>query len=305
MKTLMNISAVTMMLTTSVLAQTQWIETAFWKAPQATSFTLKLRNREKLSKACTHFKNLVYKADGSLNSWVTTNPQRMESFRKPIDPVFIDVDLAPYKKLEKVVILDDSVSENSKLPHFTQTSAKTGVNFDEFTSIKASVKQDSYTQFSRDLQLSDSDVEMTFDGRAMFVLNIKGMDLACDLYEGKGTLEVKAPAYIVLTDDGHAKLSDFYNQKLMPEISDLFNAKKEGVSQRAIRLGYRTGKILEDEFPNLDSKSSEKLLLEVTKTLFNPKTLEATSNVAPNDGKPFVVISDSEEAKPVTVKLEF
>lgn len=306
MKTLIKISTLSMLISAGAFAQTEWIETAFWKAPQASSISLKLKDRERLGQECGHFRSLVYKSGGSLQSWATTNPQRMVRNRKPIDPIFVDVDLAPYKKVEKVTTIPEEVAvNNEKLPHFTQISAKTGVNLDEFKSIKVSVKKNSYTQISRDLGLEDSGVELSMDSRAMFVVELKGLDLACDLYEGKGSLEVEAPAYIVLSDEGQEKLREFYNRKLIPEISDLFNSKKESISERAIRLGYRTGKVLENEFPEMESKTSEKLLTGVIKSLFNPKTLEVSSNVAPNNGKPFAIIPDSEEAKPVTVKLEF
>jgi hypothetical protein len=306
MKTLITFSAAACVLASSAFAQSQWIETALWRAPQATTFTLKLRNRQALTSACSHFKSLIYQNDGTLSSWVTTNPQRMERLRRPIDPIVLDVDVLPYKKIEKVITSsDESTQAGNKLPHYTQTSAITGVNLDEFSSIKASVLSHSYTQLSRDLKLIDSEVEMMLDSRAMFVVNIKGLDVACDLFEGKGALDVKAPAYVVLTQDGYDQLSGFYNQKLLPEISDLFNPKKESATQRAIRLGYRTGKILEEEFPDLNTKSSEKLLMEITKTLFTQKNFEATSHVVSNEGRYQVSIPSSEEAKPVTVKLEF
>lgn len=304
MKALLNITLASALVLASEAQSATWIETPFWKAPQATNFEIGLKGREKLDSECSIFRKAVFKADGTLTS-IAENKDRLERFRKPINPIILELNLRPWEKIEKVIKLPGSPSSKEKLPYYTQTIAKTGLLLQDASEVKVISGENSFVEVSRKQGLEEATVEFIQDRTGKFVLNISGMDVACDLYEGTSQLNLVVPAYVELTDEGARSILDFYNKRLLPELANVVLSKNEMPSHKAVRVGYRAGKVLEEEFPSSTSKETETQLMEVLKSLFNAKTFEPSSKVYKTDKHLYVNFEGSSEGKDVLVKVGF
>ena len=302
MKTLLLTSV---LLTSSAFAETVWNESTFWKAPQATSFSLKLKGKEKLASECTHFKGIVFKEDGSLSN-AGRDKSRLQRYRKLIEPVVIEIDMKPWAKFEQKVVADEIVDSGSdKLPYFTQKEAVTGLLLPDVSNLKIRGGDNSYSEIYRQAGLEEASVELSQTRSATYALHILDRDVACDLYENKGQLTGSAPAYIHLSESGVNQITEFYNKTLLPEINDVLKLKSEHLTQKAARIGYRTGKILEEEFSSENSVNVEKQMREVLKSVLNPKTLEISSNVIRSGDQLFLNLDGGLEANNVLVVMEF
>lgn len=293
MKTL---ALTTIFLSGVAAAEVKWVETKFWKAPQMTTMTVQLEGKESLAKQCAFFrKNLEQ---------ISSRGDLFAKYRKPLSPISLKLAVNSWEKLEKEVEVSEEESRD-KLPYYTQKHAVTGIEIEDAKELEVVAGEKSLTAIARRLKVADSQIELVRNNNQQLVLNILGLDTACDLYEGSAFISAKAPSYILLNSDEIVKLEEFYNKKLLPEIKDLFDVKKEAIQFRALKLGNRTGQILGEEFPEMSEKDSEKMMMEVVSTLLNTKTLEASESLGKSNESYFACIGRSIEAQPVTLKLEF
>lgn len=306
MKTIMQITTLaTLVLTSSAHAKTAWVEGPLWRAPQATSFTLKLTGKEKLASECSLFKRAIFNEDGSLTS-IARSKTSLQRFRKLIEPIVLEVAHKPWTKIEKNVVAEDSNEDISdKLPNFTQREAITGILIEDAKDLKVTGNENSYTSITREAGLEESTFGFTQSYNGTYVIKLENRDIACDLFEGSTTVSMITPAYVVISDEAAVKLNDFYDKKLLPEFYEVLTNKSEVLTYKAAKIGYRTGKILEDEFPGQSQDLSEKQIRELMRTLLNPKNLEITSNVIRSGEKYHLYLEAGMEAKNVQVKLEF
>lgn len=305
MKTLKSTLVIgSMFISGSLLANSTWVETALWKAPQATNFSIKLKGREKLADECSIYKKAVFKEDGSL-TYIAKNPERLAYFRKLIDPVTLVVEAKSYDRIEKTIKLEEGEQKPGDLPYYVQNEATTGVLLGDSEKIVFISDENSYTNVSDMQKLEPSQIDLKQDANGNFVVLLQNRDVACDLYEGKGHVSLTVPAYVIIGEKGFENLNQFYNKKLLPEISDLVLSKTEGLTSKAIRLGYRTGKVLEEEFQAHSAKDTEKQLTQVLKALFNPKNLETLPSLIKAENKLTINLDDRTEAQSATVTLEF
>lgn len=295
---------ISLLLAGSVSAQTNWVETAFWKAPQVKNFTIKLNGKEKLARECSTYKKAVFNEDGSLTIFAK-EPRTLARFRRPIDAISFDLGIKTWDRVEKSIVADENNPSNKNLPHFVQKEATTGILLGDATNITMEGNGNSYTEVSKNLGLEKTEIQITTNHDGNFVMIVSGLDVACDLYEGRGQLVATVPSYVVLGEEGYEKLDAFYNKRLIPEIKDLVNSKTETLLSKATRIGYRTGKVIEEEFTGISAKETDKSLHEVLKTLFHPKTLDMTSQLIRSGSEIFVKLEDRVEAQPSQVTLEF
>lgn len=288
-----------LILTTAVaqqgaMAQESWVKTSFWKAPVATVMEVNLTAQENISQECEDFRAKTFNADGSPN-WITKNPERFARMRRNINQTRFNLS-AP--KAEILMEAQEEVG-SSRLPFYTQKRAMTSVDLKELSKFEVEAEVDSYTEISRKLNLKDSIVEVLRDESGNLVLDVKGLDLTCDLFSGKAHLKGTAAATVYLMPEDSRPLISFYNSKLIPKLRDLFKGERTTRTNRAIRIGYRIGATLQEVL----GASEEEQVLHVFKILFQPVTLEASSNVVDVDGQKFLDIESSTEVPAVTVRL--
>lgn len=291
---IMLLTLTTVMVQQGAMAQESWVKTTFWKAPVATVLDVSLTAQENISQECEDFRTKTFNTDGTPN-WITKSPERFARMRRNINPTRFNLS-GP-----KVEILMEAQEESgsSKLPFYTQKRAMTSVDLKELSKFEVAFEADSYTEISRKLNLKDSLVEILRDESGNLVLDIKGLDLTCDLFSGKAHLKGSAAATVYLMPDDSRPLISFYNSKLIPKLRDLFKGERATRTNRAIRIGYRIGATLQE----VTGTSEEEHVLHVFKILFQPVTLEASSNVVEVDGQKFLNIESSTEVPGVTVRL--
>lgn len=304
MKTLMKYTAIaSLVLASSTHANTAWVEGPLWRAPQATSFTLKLKGKDKLVSQCGLYKKVVFREDGSLTN-TAQDANRLQEFRKLTFPVVLEVAQNSFKK--SVVVSEESVeSFPEKLPYYTQKEAITGFVPEEAKNISVRSEEGSYTEISAKLGLEIASVRITQSSNGVYSITFEDRDVACDLFEGRATVTVETPSYVVITDESVNKIRDFYDEKLLPELNEVLTSKSEQLTYKAARIGYRTGKILDDEFSTQAPGASEKQIRELMKSLFESKKLELTSFVFRSGEKLHLNLDPEAVGKNVQVKLEF
>lgn len=306
MKTFLKLTTLaTLVLSSTTHAKTAWVEGPLWKAPQETNFTLKLKGKEKLASNCSLYKRVVYKEDGSLSS-IARDGKRLKEFRRLFQPIIIEVDQKTWPRLEKEIVADVlSENDSDKLPYFTQKESITGLLLEEAKNLKVAGDENSYTEVSKKAGLEESIVRLSQSMNGNYILKFEELDVACDLYEGIYPVTAETPAYVVLTDNSVSKIRDFYEKQLFPELYGVVKMKSELLSHKAARIGYRTGKVLEDEFSGMNPEKTEKQIRELMKSLFDSKSLELTSNVIRTETQLHLNLEPGIEANNVQVKLEF
>jgi hypothetical protein len=157
---------------------------------------------------------------------------------------------------------------------------------------------------SRKLNLEDTMVDFDQSSSGSMIIEMKGLDLACDLLSGKAYLEASAPATVYIDREASTKLHGFYNEKLMPKLKDLFVGERSSRIIRAVRIGHRIGTLLQEEAPVTNDKNREKRTEELFSTIFLPETLAPTRNVIDVNGSKLIHIDSSADVSSVIVKLE-
>lgn len=306
MKTFLKLTALaSLVLSSSTHANNAWVEGPLWRAPQPKDLTLKLKGKEKIAAECSLYKRAVFSADGSLTS-IARDKSSLTRFRRMIEPVFFEVEGKPWSRLEQTISVDENVELGvDKLPYFSQTEVVAGYLIGDSKDLKVTGGENSYVEISRKVGLEESRPSFSQTSRGTYALRVEDRDIACDLFEGSGTVAMNTPSYVVIGDDAFARIREFYDKRLLPQLNEVLSVKSDMLTQKAARIGYRTGKILEDEFPGQASLLSEKQIRELLKILLNPKNLELSSNVIQSGKELHLNLDSGIEAKNVLIKLEF
>ena len=306
MKTIFTITALaSLTMASSTHANTAWVESPLWKAPQETNFTLKLKGKERLAAECESYKKAVFKPDGTLTS-IAQNPKRLQDFRNFFEPMVIEVDQKTWPRLEKTLSVTTSIENDSeKLPYYTQKESVTGLLLENAQNLKVSGYANSYTEVSKKAGLEVSMVSLSHTMTGTYFLKFLERDVACDLYEGIASVTIETPTYVALTDNSVTTLTEFYDDRLLPELNGVLSLKSELLTHKAARIGYRTGKVLEDEFTGLIPEKAEKQIREVMQVFLNTKTLEISPILFRSDSRLLLDLETRIEGNNVQVNLEF
>ncbi|MGE3607944.1 MAG: hypothetical protein AB7I27_00050 [Bacteriovoracaceae bacterium] len=288
--------------TAQASAQTQWVQTAFWRAPKVTEFKISLRPNNSILEECDRFKKIMYSEDGSLR-WVTKYPEKVARFREAIGPALFILETGSQGRIEQELNIATDEEIEDALPFFTRNQATTVTALDIKNVYTIKTRADSYTEISKSLSLPDTIIESIKDSNGFINLKIKGLDLACDLLEGKVALETKSPSYVYLKEDQSRNLLEMYNNKILPIFKDVL-ARKELSQIKAARIGFRLGKLIEEEYPKNTEVQAENKLMGIMKTLIKIPSFEISSNVQMIDKTPLINFSSSADAGIATIKLE-
>jgi hypothetical protein len=285
-------------------AQTKWVSTSFWSAPQATRMKIALRPGPDLPEECESYQNLLFSESGELR-WVARYPEKIARLRKSVDPIRFDLFTGGQQEVEELVEARSDADERPgvTLPHYLQTRAITMVFFEELTQFETRLGENSMTSISRGLGLPDTEVSLQHGPRGSLQLETSNLDLACDLFSGKASISTIAPASVNLLREDSQRIHNFYNNKLMPRLAGLFTGAKKARVKRAARIGYRIGSLIEKE--GFAQDGQEDVLLEkIFGLVFNPDTLEPSHHVVQVGTQRLLHIDSSAEAASVTLTLE-
>lgn len=264
----------------------KWVKTSFWTAPQLTQMDVRLEQPSKeFQNQCSLFKQRVKNANVLYQGDVATLKKKVEELRSKewLDDqgesvrgarLKMNASLTYAQNLEQDVDLEGGVSadENkNQLPFFTQLKATTGAVIDKAQFSSTNLSSDAYSKLTLDLGLKESNVSL--DGTSIV---IDGLDLACDLINGSASLQARAPSYLVLNQDSFKDLERFY-KKLTLEISKVLASKTEtSLVVKAARIGYRLGKLLEENPGVRDEEIAIQQIIKLVDVLFVPKKLDPT-----------------------------
>ena len=287
-KNYLGISILMIFASSTAFAQTspnlKWVITPFWTAPQLTQLDVRLEQPSKeFQIQCSLFKqrvkntNLLYQGDeASLKKkieelrskeWLDDQGESIRGAR-----LKMNASLTYAQNLEQDVDLEGSatVDENNiQLPFFIQQKATTGAVIEKTQFSSINISKDSYSKITQDLGLKESNVLL--NGTTIM---IDGLDLACDLINGNATLKARAPSYLVLNKDSFKDLESFY-KKLTPEISKVLSSKTDtSLVVKAVRIGYRLGKLLEENLGVRDEEIATQQVIKLVEVLFVPKKLD-------------------------------
>lgn len=294
-----SLTILSMSLVISAQAATSWVETPFWKAPRATKFAFSLTPSTDVKDECSFYQKLIYKEDGSL-TWITTYKDKMERMRSPEKKLTFLITGAQEKSLK----VNTPQGGSDSLPYYTQAEAVTGVDLEDINKIKVKFDSKSYSSLTSKLGMDSGDMSVSKNYQGNYTLTVEYLDVACDLLNGNAQLVTSAPSYVYLTAPEANKIHDFYNERLLPKIYDLFDANQASFAENALKLGVRTGKILEEEFSKMEAAHTEKQLINIYRTLFKTKTLSPASIVKGKAEQRYVIVERAVDAPAVSVIFE-
>lgn len=298
-------SVITMVLAsitlTSFASSTEdWVQTPFWTAPTPKMVYARLKSNYSAERACYQFKKLLYTPEGEYSS-VATDPQKFNRFRQSNDSFDFPLEFSDGRI--EIEVKAFGKAPKGTLPHSVKNRAVTSVDLEEATKFEASFLKSSFTRLAKGLGLEASDFTVTKNAQGKLVVRTKGIDFACDLLNAGVSIKTTAPADVYLLEGDSKNLYHFYNNLLAPSIRDVVKSK-ESLTQRAARIGYRTGKILEEEFPGIESKESETQVMGIMKTLFNENTLAPSKHLVEVNKELMIHIDSGVRIKEITVILE-
>jgi hypothetical protein len=319
MKAQLITSSIALMISfTSLAADVSWVKTPFWKAPQKTSFSVKLDTPTlAVQDNCKRYKKLIFAEDGSLN-W-PGQAGKIERYRTtlmsdaPMNVNNYEAILSINTNLENNTILEEEIdlgavaSESEDLlPNYTQSKSISGVYLPDITEFEVKIlNEGSLTQVSRDLQLEDSKIVLMKGVNGNLSLKSFGRDVTCDLIEGKIELSARAPGYVVLPKEQMTKLNDFYHGKIEDSLNSILSNKEEALPIKAARIGYQLGQILDDEFNSSDVKTTEKRIKSLFDVVFVPQTLNTSKNLIEVNKRKTFRLDQNIEGVTSTVKFTF
>ena len=321
MKTkILKISACLTLCFSAQATEMNWVKTPFWSAPQVTDFNLKLAEASlEVKENCKRYSKLIFSEDGSMN-W-PNQPLRIDRFRKTVmagSPMDVDnfeaffqiespLERGSYSEVEVNHPLEIVTHRSESLPNYLQSKAYSGAFIAEISEIEIKIEPEtkSLTKVSRSLNLEDSQVMMTRNRQGLLGIKIYGRDVACDLLEGNIKLTAKAPGYVGLEKEQASNLSDFYHGKLEDDLNQILSNKEESLTFKAARLGFRWGKLLEEEFKESDEKSMEGSLKTLFDLAFIPKTLNPNLNIVEINKRKTFRFSSTVEGKDALVNFSF
>lgn len=294
----------------TVSANSKWAQGPFWMAPQESEFSRGLTLVEQeLIKSCESYKTIyeTYKND----SPDARLAEKIERFRKmalplPMQNTFkarFSINDVDFNTMSAEAFTDKEgvVTETDKapLPYFYQLKSFTSINLGDASDFIIEVTPDSFVNFSRKLSLEDVGLNIKKDRIGKVVVEVEGRDLACDLLNGRAQLMVKVPSTVQLPLEASQSLEKFYNGKLAPLIDKTLSGS-DSLTQKAIKLGYRLGVMLDE---SVEGSSSEKYLLNLVNLLFKPKTLDLSEHMSVVQNKKVILFSSRVEGQPVLLKL--
>lgn len=259
----------------------KWAQGPFWKAPQSVEFSRKVQIVDQdLLNACAIYNKFTsaYKNDEPSNAVARSvdllrkkGLSRQMSFKGRFEVLDVPADLM----IENEMSVDTS-NEVEALPMFNQSNSFTGIMLSKVEGFEVVLEEDSLTALSRKLELDDS-VAIFTNRQGKLMVEVNGTDLACDLISKKATLKAIVPSYVRITPEASLEMSSFYNSKIAPQVADILS-KNESATEKAVRLGYRLGKVLEEK-TNGSSQLVEKQIGNLMGLLFVPKTLNPSALV--------------------------
>lgn len=264
----------------------KWAQGPFWKAPQEVQFSRALKSVDsELVNSCIGYKKFItaFRKDEPSEGLA----KRIDQIRKlpmsiPLQESFkarFEISNVPFNQIIESEVSNVVESNSSEvLPMFNQSKAVTGINLKNLKSVSINTSEDSFVNFSRSLGLSDSTISIALNRQGQMIIETTGRDVACDLISKKIYLSSLLPSYVRITEDASSEMNAFYNSKLAPVISNVL-ATAESSTIKAIRLGYRLGKILEETNINneQDFNVIENQMKNLMSLLFIPKTLSPSS----------------------------
>ncbi len=302
----------TMLTLTSVAthaAETQWLKTPFWRAPQVSNMNVKFKMlNSELAGACDSYHRLIAMAERQVE--IPNISRRVDRWRKTplINSPMNVYDFQVYFEMNESVIdrtIDLSAQSfidlnKDSLPFYTQTLATTSIDVAEAESfsIEPIGQKNALINFSRRVGLSDS--EIVVEGNKLKVL---GLDVACDLYEGNVVLSTVVNSSVSLGQKQVKDLEAFYHKSLTPELNRILSLNSDSQISKAARLGFQMSRLLEEELQQKDSEVVEKNIKGLMDVLFVPKTLDASANLIEISKKKVVNLVSSTDGLPVSVSF--
>jgi hypothetical protein len=189
------------------------------------------------------------------------------------------------------------------LPYYRQNSAITVASLLDIDTFRFTPRPgvSSFTSVSRRMGLSDSMLEIVRENGET-LLKVHGKDMACDLLAGLARLEARVPSHVQITQEESSRLENFYNGSIGSEINKVFKNKTESDVLKAARLGYRLGRLLEDELRSSE-EVTEKHLSSMFNVLFVPKTLKPSPHMVEIGNKQIIKVKSMVDGKPITLRF--
>lgn len=309
-----NTFLVTSLLITGAYAsdELQWVASPFWKAPfvKNTDLKLQLTNTE-LQNACYYYGKMVSDSRSSLTPWQAAKVDRFRKMLLPnsrLEASTFEVFFTPETTLLelKSKVEPDLDHEDLSYPYYLQTESITGASLLNARNIILKISPESqarsYVTYSRSLGLDDSKISVIQNENGLAEIKIDGRDAACDLLEGRASLQIQVPSIVKILPAKMQNLEEFYHQKITPIIIQT-NDSKQALSLRAALLGHRLGSAIDEEFRSLTTIENEKALIFIMEKIFNLKSLELNNVVIEVNKKKVIDLKSYIDGNITTINL--
>jgi hypothetical protein len=234
-------------------------------------------DKVKLIKSCKEFKARL---DGEITPYDKEiyDSYRMKDYASA-DGKFKAIFLIQNSSFE---VSNDDYSKEEKLPHYAQTIIHQTLIFTKDTTFLVTGGADSFASIGANLRLNKSLVYFERHGNQDAVV-VEGKDVACDLLNGKGQLESSVTTNLELKEDAKRSLNEFYLDQVLPSVNYVFlNKATEENIVKAVLLGFKLGKVLEERSSNIDEERITAQLQVLFSKLFTSK-LENSGNILDSD----------------------
>lgn len=299
--TLKNVSVVLLITLSSSFgfAKTTWVKSLFWEAPQATEINVQVKSVDaQLLDDCKNLKKTIFAADGTLNF---DRPERVDDIRKYPFEDSMDNDFSTtfifQDSIQQIVDVAGSSealtkTHESYLPYAVQTKAETAA--ESLTAFKVSALPGSFSDVTQKLGLKTLPiVSVLYKGQQ--ALKISGRDLACDLLQGKATIEAKASSTVKIPIDNQIQLMNYYKE-IEAKVLQVRNLP-DSDTIKAARLGFRLGQFFTTDKP------AERFIAGVMGVLFQKNSFELSSAWTSFNGEPSIQVIGAVKGEPMTVQI--
>lgn len=311
MKSIVLVSAVAILSNLS-FAEVKRVHTDFWSAPMESEHVLDLSITKDISSTCAQFTKRVFNQDGEIRGFLSARSflrnRSLPAIDAPIDvnDFYVDIDLGDHLEfgnhLVEVTSSNNEKAKSKSLPYYYQYKATSGAVVSQLEDLKIELLDEnmSLIKAARELEVAPSEIEIISKGSKSF-LRLFGRDAACDFMNGKIVFSGRAPGFINVDEKEFQKMERFYNFKLAPTIKNVLGKKKSDFKKSAL-LGFRFGKILEDESKNYNG-ATDKQIEELMEVFFQTNSLKPSSNLLDIEGDFSIKLEGQTGIEKVNVKF--
>lgn len=266
-----------------------------WKVAAPKEMIVQFESNPALEQKCTMIEAIAAKYRGrELTQYIINHYDRMRD-----EPLAFDFpnDLYPEFKLQlpnevefqALYQTKETPGDGVSLPYFGHDKSLLTHWIPSVTESvpKVVANENSLTEFSQSLGLTSLEPVIKKKNNA-FVVEVRQLDLACDLFQGRAYLSAEIETYVSPTKEHQEKLNTFYNEKMAPIVTEIFELKKSATVSAAL-YGGQLGQLLNQELGDLNTEEMTGFFLKNLEVFFDDQKFQPKNPLFKDSNYPYQV----------------